>query len=42
MFFELGRKYSDLNNPNYSIDDAICMNNLQAPHIARYFFSASF
>lgn len=24
MFFEFGRKYSNLNNPDYTIDDAIC------------------
>lgn len=35
MFFELGRKYSDLNNPNYSIDDAICMKNLPIYSITR-------
>lgn len=33
MFFELGRKYSDLNNPNYSIDDAICMTSLPVSFI---------
>lgn len=27
MFFEFGRKYSNLNNPDYSIDDAICTAN---------------
>lgn len=26
MFFEFGRKYSNLNNPDYTIDDAICIN----------------
>lgn len=35
MFFEFGRKYSNLNNPDYTIDDAICN---PPPQSLFYFF----